>query len=301
MELSQFKGLISKCGSLSEKFHERELLKTNLDVVYSDFTNWERGSLLFVEKEVDKGEWQKLNYIEYVWLKIVEKLRKYGFSYDEIIFYKEELMGYVRPEVLIGAAFSKQEELDAINPDVLKEVNEQENNPDLLERLTNKITYLELLMFNVISYEQQVTLQFDKDNPKTIGAMSKVIFEELDKNELADELLKQQTSTYLNVSLNQILSRFLSDDGQSPERQLFLSNEEHKLLKVIRNRPKSIISIAVMFKNGKMDLLKVESIKKVELESRLMDLIQKGDYLNIAITTENGVINSFKNTKKIKL
>ncbi|MEJ6491101.1 MAG: hypothetical protein QNL60_01400 [Flavobacteriales bacterium] len=105
----------------------------------------------------------------------------------------------------------------------------------------------------------------------------------------------------LNVSLNQILSRFLSDDGQTPERQLFLSNEEHKLLKVMRNKPKSIISIAVMFKNGKMDLLKVESIKKVELESRLMDLIQKGDYLNIAITTENGVINSFKNTKKIKL
>jgi len=56
-----------------------------------------------------------------------------------------------------------------------------------------------------------------------------------------------------------------------------------------------------MFKNGKMDLLKVEKTKKVELESRLMDHIQKGDYLNIAITTENGVISSFKNTKKNKL
>ena len=198
-------------------------------------------------------------------------------------------------------AFSKKEELDSIDPDVIRTLKEQKNNPDFLKAMTNRITNLELLMSNTISYNQQVSIQFDRDNPKDIGVMSKTISEELDKNELVSELLAQQTRTHLTISLNQILSRFLLDDGNSPERQLFLSDQEHKLLKVIRNKPKSIISIAVMFKNGKMDLLKVEKIKKVEIESRLMDHIQKGDYLNIEITTENGVITSFKNTKKIKL
>jgi hypothetical protein len=301
MDLPKYKAALNKSGALSAKFHERVLLKTHIDVVYSDFTNWERAELIFINTGVEKGIWKKLNYIEYVWIKIVEKLRKYGYSYAEIIFYKKELMGFVPPEQLLAGAFSKQEELDSIDPKVFKSLKEQQNNPVLIKNITNTVTYLELLMTNAIAYNEQVSILFDKDNPKEIGILSKSIIEEVEKTKLIDELLAQQNRTHLSVSLNQILSRFLLDDGCSPERQLFLSVEEHKLLKVIRNKPKSIISITIMFKNEKMDLLKIENFKKVELESRLMDHIQRGDYLNIEITTENGVITSFKNTKKIKL
>ena len=49
-------------------------------MVYTDFVNWERNNLLFVDSDVEKGKWKKLNYFEYAWVKLVEQLRSYGFN-----------------------------------------------------------------------------------------------------------------------------------------------------------------------------------------------------------------------------
>ncbi len=82
--LSKFKGELLAVQELFHQLRNRCFLKTQLDVVYTDFTNWERYDLLFIDHDVEKGMWKKLNYIEYTWMKIVEQLRKFGFPYDEI-------------------------------------------------------------------------------------------------------------------------------------------------------------------------------------------------------------------------
>ena len=76
---------------LFEELLERVFLKTQIDVVYTDFVNWERNNLLFVDSDVEKGKWKKLNYFEYVWVKLVEQLRRYGFSYQAILTLKDEM------------------------------------------------------------------------------------------------------------------------------------------------------------------------------------------------------------------
>ena len=82
--LSKFKGELLDVPLLYHQLRNRCFLKTQLDVVYTDFTNWERYDLLFIDHDVEKGMWKKLNYIEYTWMKIVEQLRKFGFPYNEI-------------------------------------------------------------------------------------------------------------------------------------------------------------------------------------------------------------------------
>ena len=48
-------------------------------------------------------------------------------------------------------------------------------------------------------------------------------------------------------------------------------------------------------------MVEIESVKKVELESRLMEHIQKREYSEIVVKTSNGKVTYFKKTNKIKL
>ena len=82
---------------------------------------------------------------------------------------------------------------------------------------------------------------------------------------------------------------------------MMLSNDEYALLKIIRNRSKSVIGINIKIKENKFERIDIESTKKVEVEARLMDFIKKGGYQTIEIVTQDGLITSFKNKQKIKL
>ena len=73
----------SKAIDLAKKLREKVFLKTQMDVVYTHFSNWEREGLLYRCDE-NKGKWKSLSYVEYTWVKIVESLRQFGFSYDYI-------------------------------------------------------------------------------------------------------------------------------------------------------------------------------------------------------------------------
>ena len=73
---------------LFDLLRERVFLKTELDIVYSDLVNWERSNLLSIGGDSDKGDWKKLNYVEYIWVKIIQELRQFGFNYEEIDYRK---------------------------------------------------------------------------------------------------------------------------------------------------------------------------------------------------------------------
>ena len=84
LDIQQFKGNFDKALYLQNKFNERVFSKTEIDVVYSDLTNWERNGLIDISHKVKKGGHKKLSYVDYVWVSIIKQLRGFGFSYDEI-------------------------------------------------------------------------------------------------------------------------------------------------------------------------------------------------------------------------
>ena len=53
--LSKFKGELLDVPELFHQLRNRCFFKTQLDVVYTDFTNWERYDLLFIDHDVEKG------------------------------------------------------------------------------------------------------------------------------------------------------------------------------------------------------------------------------------------------------
>ena len=298
--LSKFKGELLDVPELYHQLRNRCFLKTQLDVVYTDFTNWERYNLLFIDHDVEKGMWKKLNYIEYTWMKIVEQLRKFGFPYNEIKLIKNKITNYIPTDKLIKSVLEKKEELDEHIPKASNLIEKHKS--ELSEILEIKITCLEWLIYNAISYNQNTTLQFFNDGEGGFSFLSKAIYDESVKTDQIDLITETTKKTYLNVSLNSILSKFLdSDNNLDQTKTMMLSNDEYALLKIIRNRSKSVIGINIKIKENKFERIDIESTKKVEVEARLMDFIKKGGYQTIEIVTQDGLITSFKNKQKIKL
>lgn len=289
-------------GNLLDKLNERVFLKTELDIVYSDLVNWERSNLLNIGGNSDKGDWKRLNYFEYIWVKIIQELRAFGFSYEEIDNYKSELM--IKPNIkeIIEASKidfqSVEEHFDAIALNNLKSIEDNGYN----EKIDLGISYFELMISRIIGSGEKWSILFFKDIPGFYFPLSIETlkgFDVIQKTYIPEELLSK---TYLSISLTDIIANFLVDGKTAFEKKTIsiLTKNEHNLLKHIRKGYGKIKSIKIRFKDKEMELLEVTSIKKVKMEGRLLDYIKKGDYQSISIDTVDGKIVNFENTQKIK-
>ena len=91
LNIKDFKDNFNPKDNKLEVIRERVFSKTQVDVVYSDFTNSERYGLIDIKHNVGKGGHKKLSYVDYVWLSIIKELRSFGFTYDQIKKCQKEL------------------------------------------------------------------------------------------------------------------------------------------------------------------------------------------------------------------
>lgn len=289
--------------ALFNLLRERVFLKTEIDIVYSDLVNWERSNLLNIGGDSEKGDWKKLNYFEYIWVKIIQELRTFGFSYEEIESYKSKLMSKPNLGEIIEAG---KMDIDNLEEQLgTTTVNDFNTIADAGydESTDIGISQFELMIVRMIGTGEKWSILFFKDMPGfyfPLSVETLKAFAKNDKSEIPEELLSK---TFLSISLSTIISKFLVDSENSFQRTTIsiLTMSEHSILKQIRKGYKNIKSIKIRFKNNQMDLLEVTSIKKVKLESRLLEYIKKGDYQTISIDTVDGKIVNFENTQKIKL
>ena len=82
---------------------------------------------------------------------------------------------------------------------------------------------------------------------------------------------------------------------------MFALDEEDKVLRMIRRNYNELKSITIRFNQSKPTHLEIKTNKKVSVESRIMEHIQKRDYSTIVIQTVDGSVVNFENTKKYKL
>ena len=283
---------------LGLQMSERVFLKTQIDVVYTDFVNWERNNLLFIDSDVEKGKWKKLNYFEYVWVKLVEQLRSYGFTYKAILTLKEEMFQNMNDKDFFDSMKKNSAYFIKNSGDQLTDEH-FDNKP--LEGAYFPVFYAVLL--NAIVNGDKMSILVSQDDPSDLHVHSSTLLKDYAHFGAEDDVSDILSKTHVSISLSDIIAKFLVEgEGAFQQRRTtILSEEEHNLLKVIRNKPESLKSIKIKYQNQKADLIEVSSLKKVELESRLMDHIQKGAYLNIEIVTDQSGIIRFENTKKIKL
>jgi hypothetical protein len=296
-----YKGQFSLVEELSEKLNQRDFYKTELDLVYSDIVNWERHGLLEIGGDNPKGNWKKINYIEYVWITIIKELRDFGFSYSDIKQVKAEMFKNIKVGQLIDAISQVDEEkLEIINTlDKNKILNEK----GAIDRNLEIMTLLELLIHGNIINADPTIFFVSKSNPNNVIPMSKEVIEGYIQIGNYDDIITMLfQDNFCSISLNKIINKFcVNTDHNTVSFSTILNENEKKLLKVIRKNTQSLKYINVIFKDGDMDRIEVATIKKTHLESRLIDHIKKGDYKKITIDTVDGNIVNFENIEKIKL
>ena len=109
-------------------------------------------------------------------------------------------------------------------------------------------------------------------------------------------------TTHVSVSLNQILfeitNELIEDDELAALK--ILTKEESKIIDLIR--VKGTKKVEILFSlNDSPQLIKITSQNKLDSATRVKELIMGGGYQEIKITTENGKVVNFENTKKIRL
>ena len=106
---------------------------------------------------------------------------------------------------------------------------------------------------------------------------------------------------HISISLFDLLNDVMNNIDYKKIDNLFgLSKEEKKIVDFIRSGKYQSIAIRVD-KEKKPYLAELTEVKKLKMESRLYELINKGSYQDIEIKTQEGVIYSCKSTKKVKL
>lgn len=283
------------------KMRERNILRTKLDVTYSDFNNWEKRKILYVHSDAPKGKWKQLNYLEYIWVRIVDHLRKYGFGPDEIPKFRDILLMKMPKEQLILNADKKKDELKAFSEEAASYLDSKEVNELKEEEID--ITFLDVLVYHTIISKKYTSLIFIRGRPNTFSVEFEAVYDELweDKTKLK-EFFSLNHKTQLRINLNDIISNLMTDKGEVEfGKKMILSEDEYTLISTIRKNKETLNSVEIRYDNGKPIMIEMTKYGTVEAESRLMDHIQKGEYAEIVIQSQKGKISSFKKKTRFKL
>lgn len=294
---------------LFEKLQKREIGKGEIDVVLNDFNNWNRAELLINNDSQKKNSHVKINYLEYLWVRIVDSLNKYGISYQVIKSIKKNLIDQTLEDEFTKAVLEDDEignvheikEKAAIGLRHAKESPEMQNS--MKELLKSMTSYFQLLLNYVVVSKMEVKLLVNQNGD--FDVVMQIRDEQgntttTHSNE--DKLI--ECEPHLCIPFSHLATKHLNIDGldccTSPEKPI--TKQEHSILKIIRGKDyKMLESITICFDNGKPETLKIKELKKVKIESRIIEQIQKGTYGEFVCKYADGQSLYFTNERSHRL
>ena len=288
--LDPYFGELSDPDSLINYIYTPLFLKTKVDVQYYEILNWERFGLLDIDLGLGtvKTDYKKtaISFVQYVWIKMVEALTKYGFSYDDIRAIRATLGQKLHFELNYNQKIADNKALQTSD-------NHKEG----------YITELEKLVLSTIAHKKNYTFFFYKDVPADYFLFSDDLLEMFHSSNESYFFLDKFKKDHFSFSFYKIFEPFLHGDShQFDNRSIsILSEQEDKVLRMIRRNYNELKSITIRFNQSKPTHLEIKTTKQVSAESRIMEHIQKRDYSTIVIQTVDGSVVNFENTKKYKL
>ena len=222
--------------------------------------------------------------MQYVWIKMVEALIKYGFSYNDVKAIRKKL------SEKLHYSFSSNQKIAQNNA-----LQTSDNHQEFY------VTEFERYVFSTIANKNNYKFFFYKDAPEDYFVFDDSLLDMFIEFNEEHELREKFNKDHFSFSFFKIFEPFLSNDIDAFQTKSIsiLSNEETKTLRMIRRNYNNLESITIRFKEAKPTHLEIKTTKKVVAESRIIEHIQKGDYSTIVIKTVDGSIVNFENTKEI--
>jgi DNA-binding transcriptional MerR regulator len=247
-----------------------------------------------------KGENKKIrmNFLEFVWLKILKEIRSVGLSSDAL---KKLYRQLYKPLENYTIYKKISRNLSFIDDELQIPESEKEKIKEMFRsgkweqeaKTQTRFAPLLVLIAEAIQKRTFVSIAVYLD-----GSYSFLVDDSLHLlPSLSIRRLK--TETHLVVSITNILSHFLGDKRfQSLVPNLsYFSAQEIKVLELIRSRKYD--SIKIKFSNKKMDF--IELGKHENTHRKIVDILSENNFQSIEISTQHGKISRITNTVKVKV
>jgi DNA-binding transcriptional MerR regulator len=280
---------------LSEEIKVRRFTIKDVGVAYRSISHWDSQGLLI--GEYSEGKWRKYDLVEFVWLKMIIKLREFNVSIEKIKWIKTNLIQNVKVSELIGI----EEVADAI-----MKLTSESNRPELIKLLndrkfidhlsTQSLNLFENIILEIITFQNSYSILIGTSE---IIPIKHSALESLSELKEFNDLLR---GSFIAISVSEILRDYMIKDiGIKKKNKLvLLTEQEEKVLEVLRQE--DLKSVTIKYGEDKeIDLLETVKIVKLDKRARLIDFIMTHGYQDITIKTQNGEIVYCENKKKIRV
>ncbi|KKM01465.1 hypothetical protein LCGC14_1794160 [marine sediment metagenome] len=244
----------------------------------------------------------KLNFKDFLWLKIIQTLRGFGISLNVIQSIKKDLdqeldIGeYLKEyeEKVIKGLITEFKKLDYPDEELrnFESIIKSKGLDVLFKSLNFNLNLLDLLICYLIATHSRIGILLTTDN-SCIPWMDHFF-------DIDNRTRRLWQDSHLFVSFNQFLVQFLSDEKLVDFLLPYdiLMPEEKEILDYVRSGDYKSIEIRFNDKR-KPETLKLAKVHKTQ--ERIVDILSKSDYQQINITKKDGKIVNIKSeiTKKI--
>ncbi|MCB9190304.1 MAG: hypothetical protein H6602_01375 [Flavobacteriales bacterium] len=267
--------------------------------------DWNRHELLLVKPEPNKMH--RFSITEFVWVKLIEKMRQYGFPLKVIKAFKEDMdssiVEQVSSEFTTSFFFENLKGMPGMDDhEKLKRYLAQADPNEMARQFLPQYgldgNVLELLVVFCLFLKTPFSFFIDHEGKGTY--FSPLMLKEGLYSQ--DDISELFTQSFVSISLSEVLSEvFLLSDIDILHGQLMvLSDMEANVLEALREDDLSSVMIRYD-KDNQMDLMEIKKLQKTEREARLMDLMLKGGYQDITVKTQHGKVVYCETTRKVKL
>lgn len=292
--------------SLEQAFNHGKLLEGVFSVKESGidskiFHSWKYDKLL---PTVPKGSWAALSFIDYLWLHTLETMRKFGCS--------KKLMKDVCNALFVEACKIDLKKI-TLNDNVTHLTNLLKKRPltfDELEYLNaskaelNDTKKMAVKDYNINYFYQLVLKCFINNNE--VGL---VIFEDGRFNTYELSSTFQNVSNpidlavpHLLIPITSFIKRFVADEekDQFLTTTGILNNEEYEVIKQIRNKNVTRLTVTCNY-NNKIEKIELEETGTINGDEakRIMQQLGLKNYTGVKYDTRDGRTLSFTQTSKI--
>ncbi len=267
--------------------------------------DWNRKGLLLGEHTKNKRHMFTL--AEFVWIKLIEKMREYNFSSEFILEFRNSLVQNVKidPLDIVNSPVMIEAVVSMMPSELQPMVRLALAQPDMVKKMMDaipfdmsKLTPLDAYVLFTLVVRKPLSMLLDHSGS---GAMfSPVMFEESSIGQ--DEFYSMLAKTHVSISITEAVAASLAiaPIEKITEGLRFLSPSEVEVFSSLRKEGVTSVKIR-MDNNGEMDLLEVTSREKVDKSVRLMEMMLSGGYQDIVVKTQGGKVIHCENTVKVKL
>ena len=279
-------------NKLFQEIKDRRFTIKDVGLTYRWITYWDARGLLI--GDYTEGKWRKFNLVEFVWLKMIVKLREFNIPLEKIKWIKENLIQKETVSELIA--------LDEV-AEVLIKLSSEGNREEVIRLLKDKdfidkmrkesLNLFEIIILDIITFQNGYSILVGNNELIPIKHSA---LESLSELKELNDLLR---GSFISISVSEILRDYMINDvGINDKKKLaLLTKEEEKILDVLRQD--NLKSVTIKYgMNKEIDLIETIKVVKIDKRARLLDFIMTHGYQDITIKTQNGEIVYCENRRK---